>query len=160
MKTATVTELKKELNRQEPSKLVELCLRLVKYKKDNKELLTYLLFEADNEMAYINSVKYEIDELMTAIPNRNIYYLKKSLRKILRSLDKYIRYSGNKETETELRIYFCKKILAAHIPIKRSRVLQNLYEGQLKKIKIAISKLHEDLQYDYGEQLKEIKISV
>ncbi|MEZ4933218.1 MAG: hypothetical protein R2788_13990 [Saprospiraceae bacterium] len=160
MKTATVTELKKELNKQEPSKLIELCLRLVKYKKDNKELLTYLLFEADNEMAYINSVKYEIDELMTAIPNSNIYYLKKSLRKILRLLDKHIRYSGNKETETELRIYFCKKILAAHIPIKRSRVLLNLYEGQLKKITIAISKLHEDLQYDYGEQLKEIKISV
>ncbi len=158
MKPATVSEIKKELNTQEPSKLVELCLRLAKYKKDNKELLTYLLFEENNEAAFINTIKYEVDEFMITINTRNIYYLKKNLRKILRHIDKHIRYSGNKETEAELRIYFCKKIKAVQIPVKRSKVLTNLYEGQIKKIKNAIVKLHEDLQYDYGVQLKEIEI--
>ena len=49
MKTATVTELKKELKTRSQSDLVELCLKLSKFKKENKELLTYLLYEADNE---------------------------------------------------------------------------------------------------------------
>ena len=158
MKSATISELKKELIIKDPSKLVELCLRLAKYKKDNKELLTYLLFEENNETRFINTIKYEVDEFMVAINSRNIYYLKKNLRKILRHLDKHIRYSGNKETEAELRIYFLKKIRAAHIPVRRSKVLTNLYEGQLKKIRNAIAKLHEDLQYDYGVQLKEIDL--
>ena len=156
MKAATITEIKKELKERKPAELVETVLRLARFKKDNKELLTYLLFESENETAYINAVKYEVDELMVAINSRNIYYLKKNLRKILRLLDKRIRYSGNKETETELRIYFCQKILAAYIPIRRSKVLMNLYAGQIKKIKTAISKLHEDLQYDYNIELEKI----
>lgn len=158
MHKATISELKKELNRLEPSKLVELCLRLAKYKIDNKELLTYFLFELDNETGYINAIKYEIDEQLTTVNKSNIYYLKKGLRKILRQLDKYIRYSGNKETETELRIYFCQKILDEKISVKRSKVLMNLYDGQIKKIKNAIAKLHEDLQYDYGLRVEEIEV--
>ena len=158
MKAATISEIKKELNTLEPSRLVEVCLRLARFKKDNKELLTYLLYESENEAAYINSIKYEIDEQMLALNKWSIYYLKKSLRKVLRSLDKYIRYSGNKETEAELRIYFCQKMLEHNVPIRRSRVLTNLYEGQLKKINSAISKLHEDLQYDYGHELEKIAL--
>ena len=61
MKTATVTELKKELKTRSQADLVELCLKLSKFKKENKELLTYLLYEADNELQYIVNVKSEID---------------------------------------------------------------------------------------------------
>ena len=157
MKAATITEIKKELNTLEPSKVVEICLRLAKFKKDNKELLTYLLYESNNEAAYINAVKYDVDEQMAAINKWSIYYIKKSLRKILRTLDRQIRYSGNKETEAELRIYFCQKLLTENIPVKRSRVLSNLYAGQIKKIKSAVSKLHEDLQYDYNVELEKIE---
>ncbi|HFA47453.1 MAG TPA: hypothetical protein ENJ95_00390 [Bacteroidetes bacterium] len=154
MQTATISELKKELAKLDPSRLTALCLRLAKYKKDNKELLTYLLFEAENEAAYANSVKSEIDEQMKGVKTHSVYLAKKGLRKILRLLDKRIRYSGNKETEAELRIYFCRKIKMANIPVRRSRVLTNLYDGQVKKIRAAISKLHEDLQYDYGVELE------
>ncbi len=156
MKAATITEIKRELKERKPAELVEIILRLARFKKDNKELLTYLLYESQNELAYINSIKHEIDEQMQTLNKLSVYYLKKSLRKVLRQLDKYIRYSGNKETEVELRIYFCQKILSEKIPVKRSRVLVNLYEGQLKKIRTATAKLHEDLQFDYGEQLKNI----
>ena len=37
MKAATLSEIKKELNTLPPEQLVELCLRLSKYKKENKE---------------------------------------------------------------------------------------------------------------------------
>ena len=46
MKAATVHELKEELKHRSAAQLVELCNRLVRFKKENKELLTYLLFEA------------------------------------------------------------------------------------------------------------------
>jgi hypothetical protein len=88
--------------------------------------------------------------------NPNIYYAKKGLRKILRNLKKQIKYSGQKETEVELLIYFCKKMKASSIRLSSSTVLTNLYQNQIKSIEKAISKLHEDLQYDYGVMLEEL----
>ena len=60
MKAATSNELKQELQASSSKQLIELCLRLAKFKKENKELLTYLLFEANDEAAYIQSIKNEI----------------------------------------------------------------------------------------------------
>ena len=156
MKAATISEIKRELKEREPAELMEAILRLARFKKDNKELLTYILYESDNETSYINSVKYEVDEAMAGLNKWSIYYLKKSLRKVLRNLDKKIRYSGNKETEVELRIYFCQKMRNERIPVTRSRILSNLYAGQIKKIRAAIAKLHEDLQYDYNHELENL----
>ena len=57
MKAATIHEIKQELSTVKPVDLVELCLRLGKFKKENKELLTYLLFEAHDEHGYITRCK-------------------------------------------------------------------------------------------------------
>ncbi|MEM9142481.1 MAG: hypothetical protein AAGA86_05795, partial [Bacteroidota bacterium] len=61
MKAATVAQLKKELQHRPPDELLQLCLRLARFKKENKELLTYLLFEAHDEAGYIALVKAETD---------------------------------------------------------------------------------------------------
>ena len=61
MKAATINELKQELLTTTPARLTELCIRLARFKKENKELLTYLLFEAHDTTAYINGVKAEMD---------------------------------------------------------------------------------------------------
>lgn len=157
MKAATVNEIKKELKTLDPDILQELCMRLAKYKKENKELLTYLLYEAHNEQSYIAVVKEDVDELFNELPSRsNLYYVKKSLRKILRFVNKQIKYSGIKETELELRIYFCVKVMEVKIPLKEGTVLYNLYQQQLKKIYAIIVKLPEDLQLDYQREIKMI----
>jgi hypothetical protein len=158
MKAATVRELKNELGTVEKKELLDLCLRLSKYKKDNKELLTYLLFEAHDEQGYIESIKREIDEQMSALNRSNLYYTKKGLRKILRTAAKFIRYSGQKETAVEVLIYFCSEIKNAGISIQRSKVLTNMYEMQLKKIRTALATLHEDLQYDYMMELEQLEL--
>ena len=49
MKAFSLNELKNELSTLSPAKVLALCMRLAKYKKDNKELLTYLLFHAHDE---------------------------------------------------------------------------------------------------------------
>ena len=60
MKAATVKQIKEELNERSPKELVDLCLRLSKFKKENKELLTYLLYEASDEDNFIRELKIEI----------------------------------------------------------------------------------------------------
>ncbi len=157
MKAATVSEIKKELSNRSPKELLELCLRLSKFKKENKELLTYLLFEASNEAGYIESIKSEIDQEFEQINRRSFYFIKKSVRKILRNVKKYIRYSKNKETEVDLLIYFCTKLKNFTPSIKRNITLSNLYHRQIGLIKKTVSSLNEDLQYDYGMELDELE---
>ena len=154
MKTASLAELKKELENLTPKELRDLCNRLAKYKKENKELLTYLLFEAHDNKAYMGSIKKQADELFDEINKTNIYYAKKSLRKILRIINKYIKYTGSKEVEVELLIYYCKKIRKSGISFQKSTALSNLYMRQVDKIKKALATIHEDLQFDYKEDLE------
>ena len=156
MKAATSNELKQELQVSTPKQLLELCLRLARFKKENKELLTYLLFEAHDEASYIQSVKNDMDEQFAELSHFNLYLSKKSLRKILRNTNKYIRYTGSKLAETELLIHYCKNILSAKIPFHKSAALSNLYNQQLKKINAAVILLHEDLQHDYWREIEVI----
>jgi hypothetical protein len=153
MKAASINEVKKELQTLDVDGLKDLCLRLAKYKKENKELLTYLLFEAHNEHSYVESVKEDLNELFLTLPTSNIYLIKKVLRKILRVANKQIKYSGNAQSELELRIFFCVKVKEARIPLSTGTVLYNLYQQQLKKINTVLEKLPQDLQADYEREL-------
>jgi hypothetical protein len=157
MKAASVCELKKELQEKSPQELVELCLRLSKFKKDNKELLTYLLYESENEEGYIAAVKTDIEEGFQEINRSNYYLIKKGLRKILRITKKQIRYSGKKETEVELLIFFCLEMRKMEPTFTRSTLLRNMYSQQLKLIERRVEGLHEDLQFDYAKDLEILK---
>src|SRR6478609_3014510 len=152
MKAASLNDIKKELSSQDQDVIQSLCMRLAKYKKENKELLTYLLFEAQDERSFVAGVKEEINDLFQDLPT-NTYYLKKTLRKILRHVNKQIKYSGIKETELELRLCFCVHVKEANIPLQSSAVLNNMYQQQVKKIMAALAKLPEDLQADYQREI-------
>ena len=145
MKAATIAQLKKELQYKSQEELMQLCLRLAWFKKENKELLTYLLFESESEEGYIETVKEEVDEMFDDININSYFYIKKSVRKILRTIKKYIRYSGNKATEVELLLYFCQKLKSFQPSINRNTTLKNLYNRQLEYINKKIPLLHEDL---------------
>jgi hypothetical protein len=156
MRTATVMELKKELAGLPPVKLTELCLRLARFKKENKELLTYLLFEAHDEQGYIDAVKKDMDELFYLINRDSLYFAKKTIRKMLRTANKHTRYTGSPIVETELLIHFCSRLRDSGIPFEKSTVLANLYHNQLKKAGKTITALHEDLQHDYRKALQRL----
>ena len=158
MKPASISEIKQELNNLAPSKLFDLCLRLAKYKKDNKELLNYLLFEAHDEQEYISSVKKQIEKDFEGINQSNLYFVKKSLRKILRNVARHVRYTSSKQAEVELLIHFCHTLKNAGVPLKNSIVLNNLYQFQLKKVAKIIATLHEDLQYDYIKEVESLSL--
>ncbi len=156
MKIASIKELKDELKHRSKEELLEYCLQLSKFKKENKELLTYLLFDSTDEEEYIRQIKADMDDQFQEINTKNFYLIKKSVRKILKSIKKYIRQSKKKETEVELLLYFCNKLLQFKPSIKRNTTLLNLYTRQLNMAKKAISSLHEDLQYDYEQELENL----
>ena len=153
--THGLQDIKKELQHLPNEQLTELCLRLAKFKKENKELLTFLLFEATDEAAWIRNVKNEIDLAFEELPKPNLYLTKKTLRKILRNTAKQVRFAGSPQAEVELLSHFCGNIRRSGIPIQDSPVLNNLYQQQVKKIRSVIATLHEDLQYDYLRELKD-----
>ncbi len=153
MKPSSVSTLKKELAILPAGDLIDICMKLAKFRKENKELLSYLLFDSNNEPDYINSVKSEINDQFDAINTSHIYFAKKSIRKILKITHKYIRYSDSKRTEVELLIFFCTKLKNSGIRIQSSTSLLNLYKNQVRKIQLAIHTLHEDLQHDYAEEI-------
>lgn len=157
MKAASLSDLKKELQQISPKELVELCVTLAKYKKDNKEFLDFLLFESHDKALYITSVKKEIDEHFEELKQQaNLYFVKKGLRKQLRLITKYSKYVGEKALAAELLIYFCGKLKNSGIPYHKSQLIINMYEQQIKKINTLINSLHEDLQQDYLNDLEKI----
>jgi hypothetical protein len=158
MKAASSSEIKQELKQRSPAELIELCLRLARFKKENKELLTYLLFEAEDRDSYIKSVRDEIDEGFAGVNTSSIYYSKKTLRKILRIAQKFVRYSGDPVVEAEVLLHYAHQLNSLDLRWKHSTLLMNLYKGVLKKAGAAIETLHEDLQYDYLKRLEKFKI--
>jgi hypothetical protein len=156
METASLSEIKNELKTISPLQLQELCLRLAKYKKENKELLDYLLFEAINEQEFIQNVKNEIDGQFKQLNKHSFYLAKKTLRKVLKTTDKYIKFSGLKETEIELLIYFCQKMKESGLSLRSSRVILNMYQRRVERVKKVLSMLHEDLQFDYEEAVENL----
>lgn len=155
MKAATIHDLKSELNNTTTEQLIDLCLRLAKFKKENKELLTYLLFESFDEQAYAENIKTNMQVQFAEINTTNLYFVKKSLRKILRLLNKYIRYTGSAEVEVKLLLHFCATLNKSGIPIDKNPVIKNLYQNQLKKITKTIATMHEDMQYEYVKELEQ-----
>ncbi len=154
MKSASLKEIKTELNTLHPKRIHELCLLMAKFKKENKELLSYLLFESGDESTYVKEVKAELDDLFIEVKKGNSYLAKKTIRKILGMANKYIKYSGSKQTEVEILIHFCKKLRKSGIPLPINTALGNIYLRQITKIKKSLATLHEDLQFDYSDDLR------
>jgi hypothetical protein len=157
MKPSSLKELKTELNLLPKEELLALCLHLAKFKKENKEMLTYLVFESHNEQQFVRGVKEDMNELFEQINTTSYYLIKKSVRKILRNTKKYIVYSKKRETEVELLIHFSEQMLSINPSFKNNTTLLNIYERTLKTIAKNIATLHEDLQYDYSKDLVHLK---
>ena len=156
MKAASVKEIKNELETIPSGQLLDICMRLAKFKKENKELISYLLFEEQDEQQYIVSVKEEIDLAFEEMNTSNVYFAKKTIRRAVRISGKYIKYSSQKTTEAELLLYICKKLQESSLDITKSTVLSNINRSLLKKAAAAIGTMHEDLQYEFLRDLKQL----
>ena len=155
MDTASIKQLKDTLSTLGREELTGLLLRMVKFKKENKELLTFLLFEADDLDAYVYEISQEIKDEFENYRLKTAYYKRKGCRRILRILKKYIKYAADKEVEVRLLLAYVSMV-AEYKTFITDRVIQKIAFRQLLLAEKSIVKLHEDLQYEYKLELEEL----
>ncbi len=157
LESPKLAELKKELNFLSAPELKEICLRLAKYKTENKELLQYLLFFSDNKEEYVDHVKAiivnEFDDL-----HPSIYSATKQIRKLLRTCNKHIKFLATKHLEVEIVIAFCKEFIKHPIVNANQRATFMVLVSQLKRLIRLIPKLENDLKFDYQTQFDDLLV--
>lgn len=156
MKPESISTIKSELLQLPPDKLVDYCIRLGKYKVENKEFLNYMIFQSHDQENYIAEVKKELDLQFKNLNKSKIFLAKKTIRKALKTTRKYIKFSDEKTTELELLIYFCHKLKTSGLTLRYGTVLGNLYIRQIEQVKKVLNSLHEDLQLDYETEVSKI----
>lgn len=155
MDTASIKQLKDTLSTLGREELTRLLLRIVKFKKENKELLTFLLFEADDLDAYVYEISLEIKDEFENYRLKTAYYKRKGCRRILRMLKKYIKYAADKEVEVRLLLAYVTMVAESKTFIS-DKVIQKIAFRQLLLAEKSIVKLHEDLQYEYKLEFEEL----
>jgi hypothetical protein len=103
-------------------------------------------------------VKSSLLEEFENLP-KHYYYSIKSLRKVLRAMNKHIKYTGSKEVEIEITIWFCDNFLRYTDTKSGQKPLRAILVRQMERISKVLPKLHEDLQFDYQlefDKLQEI----
>jgi hypothetical protein len=157
MNISSISDIKKELQHATKEELLDYCIRLIKFKKENKELANYFLFEEAHKEQYVKNVKVEVSTLFDDVNTSNVFLAKKTLRKIIRYIQKQIKYTQDHTIETQILLHFCEQFVALNINIRKYPVLVNMYESHVNKIHKAIAHLHEDLQHDYISTIAVLK---
>jgi hypothetical protein len=153
LKAATIIQLKRELETYTHQRLIELLLSTAKYKVENKELLSFLLFDSDNLEGYVADIKLEIEEAFDDINNASSYIAVKRLRKVTKLIAKYVKYTSSKIIDAALTTYFCQEMIDRGYLRHNYKTIMNLYARQVDRLSKCIPKIHEDLQYDYTEKV-------
>lgn len=156
MKASSLAQIKKELHNLSSEELYNLCVQLGRFKVENKLLLTYLLYYEDDEISFIEDVKELLDSTLEGMNTESYFYMKKTIRKVLRQIRLYSRISKSSIVEVELLLFFCGRLSEIEPSIFKNKLLNNLYQRQKIAIAKKIVSLHEDLQYDYSLQLAEL----
>ncbi|KPQ13593.1 MAG: hypothetical protein HLUCCX10_12520 [Algoriphagus marincola HL-49] len=157
MKFPSLSQLKKELAYHSEKELIELIAELSKFSRDNKAYLFFKLHEKDNPGLFLEMAKEELELEFQKANTQHGYYAKKSAQAIRRKMNKLLKLNKKKEEQAELILFFCERLKANGYLAHCHPVIQNLYEIQIKKAEKLISGLHEDLQYDFQEKMRELE---
>lgn len=149
--------IRDELSLLTNKELISIVSALIKFRKDNKELVTYMLFDSKDETVYVKTVIEETNTAMESVNRFNAKQQIKHIRKVLRNVKKAIKISGNHETAITLLLHFCSIMKEKNLPIYRFKGINLIWERCISQIETEMLKIHEDLRYDYGEELKRLK---
>lgn len=155
MRSASIDDIKKELRELPPKKVLELLLRVIRFKKENKELLTYLLFESHNEQGYIQVLKADISEQFAVVSPAPPSLAKKQYRKILRSINRQIKYIGSKAAAVELLLHFASTLREQDTSLHPK--LETIFLQQLAKAEKLLPTVDADLQFDFQQQIDTLR---
>ncbi|MEX2594309.1 MAG: hypothetical protein WD426_16175 [Anditalea sp.] len=156
MKIASLAEIKKELQHLSDKELIVLITELIKFSTDNKLFLFFQLYGKDHPQLFAEMVQEELTHEFRNANTRNYHYAKKSAQSIRRKLNKYLKFTKDKPTRIELIVFFCEMLSEYGYLTFCHPIIENLYNLQVGKIEKLLNQLHEDLQYDYQNKVKEL----
>jgi quinol monooxygenase YgiN len=157
MEIPSLAQLKKELAFLSEKELIELLAELAKFSRDNKAFLYFKLFENTQPNLYLNTVKEELEEAFQTANTKHYHLAKKSAQSIRRKLNKALKLSKNKADQAELILYYSEKLKDYGYLKFKHPVITNIFQMQLQKAEKLIEKLDEDLQYDLGVILDNLR---
>ncbi len=153
MKPATLVQIRKELETISPQRLMALTLRLIKFKTENKEFVSYLLFDEDQLSEYLADLKFEISAMLDDVTFTKPLIAKKTLRKCQKTITKHAKYMGSKDAEAELYIFIIRKIHEKGINKYTNRTIQIIYLRLIEKVKKLLPNIHNDLRIDFEKEI-------
>ncbi|MFD1631957.1 hypothetical protein [Pseudopedobacter beijingensis] len=153
METPKLSIIKKELIHLEYNELSEIILKISKFKTENKEFLNYLLFYQDQPEVYIEELKTLITDSFNDLNGADYQKLKK-LRKVVRLLNKHLKFVAIKRYDVEMSIFFCNLFIENKLLKTRLKALQNIFLRQIIKAQKLTEKLDEDLKFDYNIEIE------
>ena len=157
MKIASLAEIKKELQHLSQKELITLIADLSKFSMDNKLFLYFKLYGREQPGLFAEMVQEELINDFRNGNQRNAHYAKKSAQAIRRKLNKYLKFTKDKPTQIELISFFCEMLYEYGYLMYRHPVIENLYLLQVGKVERLLGQMHEDLQFDYRDKVKELK---
>lgn len=157
MQLPSLTSLKAELKHLSESDLIALVADLSKFSRENKAFLYFKLNEKENPRLFIEMVQEELEKEFQLANTKHYHVAKKSAQAIRRKLNKFLKLNKNKSDQIEVIEYFCRSMISYSYLEFHHPVIDNLYAAQIRKIETLVSSLHEDLQYDYEQSIKELK---
>jgi len=159
-KTPSIAVLKKELSYRSEQEIIDFCVTLIKFNRENKELLNYLLIDEVEKEVFLNEIKITISANFLDINFRSYHILRKSVRKILKLTKKYIKLINEPIKELTLLIHFNQELISCLPKLKNYPSIENYFISNIKKMESIVAKLHPDLQYDYINDINELKIKL
>jgi len=157
MKAASLHQIKKELETYSPQKMLDITLKLIKHKTENKEFVSYLLFDENDLAGYIFDLREDITGMLTDIRYLPGYQIKKILRKALKFITRYSRYTHAKETDAELLLHFCSLMKENGLLRNTNKAITVIFYKQLEKVEKMLPVLHEELQFDYHQKIEALR---
>ena len=158
MDKCSIASIRKELKNLEREELVLVCLRLARYKKDNKELVSFLVFQR-NEEEFILEVKTEIHFEFTGLKLLSAFQQKKILQKSIRKINKYSKFCLSKTFDLVMFMFICQSLRDSGISLYSHTFAGTIYKKILLKASKIHSTLHEEIQGDFNEDLLHLAIN-
>jgi len=152
MSASKLNDLKKEIISIGRKDLETICLQLAKHKVENKDLLAYLLFDAEDPIKYASKIKLELDDFFQiSFPAKTNYNAAKLLRKAYKLITKYSKFTKSAAGEIELILHFSELFLNHFSLHNHYQPLRYLYVRSISRTGKIFLKLHEDIRMDYKE---------
>ncbi|MFM7709422.1 MAG: hypothetical protein ACKO5C_00765 [Ferruginibacter sp.] len=151
-----VQELRKRTADLQTSELIQLLSRLMRFKRENKELVAYELFVRDQPEVWFSEIRESFNSELETMNTSHPYFMKKTMRKLIRRAKTYARYAGDPAIESELFCGLLEVFNEHHLHVHPSDIVRKIYYDTFTRLEKNISKLHEDLQYDFERRLADL----